>query len=66
MWFVEGIVKNVKFTMFDMITARFAEYGCILRAVRGTCRHYSASVLDGQSSYPLKATERQFIIKKNM
>lgn len=25
MWFVEGIVKNVRFPMFDMIAARFAE-----------------------------------------
>ena len=25
MWFVEGIVKKVRFPMFDMIAARFAE-----------------------------------------
>ena len=29
------------------------------------CRLYAASVLDGQCSYSVKATERQFTFKKN-
>ena len=53
------------------------EHGCEFAPVAGTdtiyneilsapCRFYVASVVDGQCSAPVKATERQFTIKKNM
>ena len=53
------------------------EHGCEFAPVAGMdtiyneilsapCRFYVASVVDGQCSVPVKATERQFTIKKNM
>jgi len=53
------------------------EHGCEFAPVAGTqnfnteilsapCRRYVASAIDGQYSYAVKATERQFTIKQNI